>query len=57
MGDTADALIAIWDGGSSGTKHMINYALNLNRIKKIYVNKIIGEIEHANIRGDVTRWS
>jgi hypothetical protein len=26
MGDYADALIAIWDGKSSGTKDMINYA-------------------------------
>lgn len=26
MGDYADALIAIWDGKSIGTKHMINYA-------------------------------
>lgn len=26
MGDYADALIAIWDGESRGTKHMIDYA-------------------------------
>lgn len=26
MGNYADALIAIWDGTSSGTKHMIDYA-------------------------------
>lgn len=26
MGDNADALIAIWDGRSNGTKHMINTA-------------------------------
>ena len=26
MGDYADALIAIWDGKSRGTKHMIEYA-------------------------------
>ena len=26
MGDNADALIAIWDGESKGTKHMIDYA-------------------------------
>ncbi len=26
MGDYADALIAIWDGESKGTKHMIDYA-------------------------------
>ena len=28
MGDYADALIAIWDGESRGTKHMIDYATN-----------------------------
>lgn len=26
MGDYADALIALWDGESKGTKHMIDYA-------------------------------
>lgn len=26
MGDYADALIALWDGQSKGTKHMIDYA-------------------------------
>lgn len=26
MGDYADALLAIWDGQSRGTKHMIDYA-------------------------------
>jgi hypothetical protein len=26
MGDYADALIAVWDGTSRGTQHMINYA-------------------------------
>lgn len=26
MGDYADALIAVWDGKSKGTQHMINYA-------------------------------
>lgn len=27
MGNYADALIAIWDGSSKGTKHMIDYAI------------------------------
>ena len=26
MGDYADALVAVWDGSSRGTKHMIDYA-------------------------------
>jgi hypothetical protein len=39
MGDVADALIAIWDGGSRGTKHMIEYAMNLKRISSIHIVK------------------
>jgi|SRR3990167_2258570 len=35
MGDEADALIAIWDGVSRGTKHMIDYATKKNL--KVYV--------------------
>jgi len=31
MGDYADGLLAIWDGKSRGTKHMIEYMLNLNK--------------------------
>lgn len=38
MGDYADALIAVWDGKSSGTRHMINYMKSLN--KKVFVYKI-----------------
>ena len=41
MGDNADALIAIWDGVSRGTKHMINYAMNSKRILKVYIVKNI----------------
>ena len=35
MGDYADALIAIWDGKSKGTKHMIDYMKKLG--KKVYI--------------------
>ena len=38
MGEYADALIAIWDGKSSGTRHMINYMKSLN--KKVFVYKV-----------------
>jgi hypothetical protein len=31
MGDYADALIAVWDGVSGGTKHMINYMKKLEK--------------------------
>jgi len=39
MGSVADALIAIWNGKSRGTKHMIDYAMNSKRIKKICIIK------------------
>lgn len=35
MGDYSDALVAIWDGVSPGTKDMINYMKKLK--KKVYV--------------------
>lgn len=31
MGDYADALIAVWNGYSNGTKHMINYMKKLKK--------------------------
>lgn len=31
MGDYADALLAFWDGKSSGTAHMINYMRKLQK--------------------------
>jgi len=31
MGDYADALIAIWDGSSKGTKHMMDYMQKKNK--------------------------
>lgn len=34
MANNADALIAIWDGVSKGTRHMINIATNKNLIMK-----------------------
>lgn len=36
MANNADALIAIWDGQSKGTKHMIDTATKLNL--KVYVH-------------------
>ena len=41
MGDYADALIAIWDGKSTGTKHMIEYMHKLG--KEVFVFKYIKE--------------
>lgn len=37
MGDYADALIAVWDGASKGTNHMINIATKKGL--KVYVYK------------------
>jgi len=38
MGDYADALIAVWDGESTGTKHMIEYMGFLD--KKVFIYNI-----------------
>lgn len=40
MGDYAEALVAIWDGISGGTNHMINYMKKLNKPYYVYnINK------------------
>lgn len=39
MADVADALIAIWDGESKGTKHMIDIALRADLYVFIYNTK------------------
>ena len=36
MGDYADVLLALWDGKSRGTKHMIEYMRKLNKPVFIY---------------------
>jgi len=38
MGNYADALIALWDGKSKGTKHMVDYATEKGL--KIYVGRV-----------------
>lgn len=38
MADNADQLIAIWDGKSRGTKHMID--IMTERCKPVYVHKV-----------------
>ncbi len=38
MGRYADMLVAIWDGKSKGTKHMIDYMLSLG--KEVYVHYV-----------------
>jgi hypothetical protein len=38
MGEYADALIAVWDGESRGTKHMIDIMKGMG--KKVYVYKL-----------------
>lgn len=41
MGDYADALVAVWDGDSRGTKHMIDYMRSLG--KPVYVKLLSSE--------------
>jgi hypothetical protein len=36
MGDYADGLVAIWDGKSSGTRHMIDYMKKLGKPYKVF---------------------
>lgn len=36
MGQYADALVAVWDGKSKGTEHMINYMRSLNKPVHVY---------------------
>lgn len=43
MGDYADALIAVWDGVSTGTKNMIEYAKKKGLLTYIYMIKPNGE--------------
>jgi len=38
MGDYADGLLAIWDGKSPGTKHMIDYMHKLG--KRVWIKEI-----------------
>ena len=42
MAEYADALVAVWDGKSRGTKHMINSMTKLN--KPVWVEKYIDNI-------------
>lgn len=37
MGDYADALLAVWDGESRGTKHMIEYMQKLNKLVYVHI--------------------
>ena len=39
MADYADALIAIWDGRSKGTRHMINLMLDAGKHTHVFVVK------------------
>lgn len=50
MGDYADAIIAIWDGESKGTKHMIEYATKKGLSLHIYIVKPNGEWHVATNR-------
>ncbi len=43
MAKYADALIAIWDGTSTGTKHMIGVMKKLNKPTYVHCSKIMEE--------------
>ena len=44
MGDYADALIAVWDGKSKGTKHMFRYMMKLGKEVRIHQRSLLTEI-------------
>jgi hypothetical protein len=47
MGDYADALIAVYDGKSGGTKHMINYMKRLG--KRYFVHDLSKYVEPVSL--------
>jgi predicted Rossmann fold nucleotide-binding protein DprA/Smf involved in DNA uptake len=49
MGDYADALIAIWDGKTAGTKNMIDYAKKKNLIVYLYTINENTEVFNVSI--------
>lgn len=62
MGDFADGLLAIWDGVSSGTKHMIGYARERNlegfvfrTDKTLRYTVGIGDIVYTDYSGKKTK--
>ncbi|MFA5132479.1 MAG: SLOG family protein [Candidatus Paceibacterota bacterium] len=36
MGHYSEALVAVWDGKSSGTKHMIDFAIRLGLLVRVF---------------------
>lgn len=50
MGRYADALVAIWDGISPGTRHMVDFMKKLG--KKVYVKTVVPEKPKLR-KGDV----
>lgn len=39
----ADALIAVWDGKSKGTKHMVDVMISLGKPVSLYITDLQGE--------------
>jgi hypothetical protein len=39
MGDYADCVIAVWDGYSTGTKHMVDYMCQINKRVFVYCTR------------------
>lgn len=50
MAEYADALVAVWDGKSKGTMHMINIMKAKNKPFKVW-NTAIGEYDEPELNG------
>jgi glycerophosphoryl diester phosphodiesterase len=50
MGDYADALVAVWDGSSRGTAHMIKYAKEKGLKVHVYDLRKINEYKFQDWR-------
>jgi hypothetical protein len=50
MGDYADALIAVWDGKSNGTRHMIEYMQNQKKPVELNIYKDTDPHDESSLR-------
>jgi hypothetical protein len=57
MGEYADALLALWDGESRGTKHMIDIMNKLGKpVKLVIVTDEEGEVKASKIMQSISHW-
>lgn len=57
MAKAGNALIAIWDGKSKGTKHMIDLALEENLETHVYILEKVAEEKEENLEQKKEIWT